>query len=148
MEIWFIARRVRELGGENWRLSLCNVDGNTQKAMVLSGPWKRILNWLREREGGNNWQLSQKNLHVVKHQKKKRLKKKEFEFLYQECVISSRFVIFDKIFHFCYFLCVLSLLISFMLLFCVRYVLIIFILTTVSASMNASAVKNLLRTPC
>ena len=34
-----------------------------------------------------------------------------------------------------------------MLLFCVRYVLIVFILTTVSASMNASAVKNLLRTP-
>lgn len=80
-------------------------------------------------------------------EKKATKKNKEFEFLYQECVISSRFVIFNKIFHFCYFLCVLSLLISFMLLFCVRYVVIIFILTTVSASMNASAVKNLLRTP-
>lgn len=38
MEILFIARRVRELGGENWRLSLCNVDDITQKAMVLSSP--------------------------------------------------------------------------------------------------------------
>lgn len=83
----------------------------------------------RERGGGEQLTTKSKNLHV------------------QECVISSRFVIFNKIFHFCYFLCVLSLLISFMLLFCVRYVLIIFILTTVSASMNASAVKNLLRTP-
>lgn len=75
MEIWFIARRVRELGGENWRLSLCNVDGITQKAMVLSGPWKRILNWLREREGGEQLTTKSKNLHVVKHQKKKATKK-------------------------------------------------------------------------